>query len=58
MNKSLIIYPKENDPNSPFLNLPSVAYDFVLAASSGDRHLGRVGVDPSRIIPEKPVNVG
>jgi hydroxyquinol 1,2-dioxygenase len=58
VNKSLIIYPKENDPNSPFPKLLSVHYDFILAAASGDRHFGRVGVDPSRIIPEKPVKVG
>jgi protocatechuate 3,4-dioxygenase beta subunit len=46
---SLIITLKENDPTSPLPNLPSLRYDFQLAATSQhELHSGRVGADPSQ----------
>jgi hydroxyquinol 1,2-dioxygenase len=50
VNESLITSVNQNDPSSPFPNLPSIQYDFQLAkASTQDRISGRVGADPSQI---------
>jgi protocatechuate 3,4-dioxygenase beta subunit len=47
---SLITTVKRNDPASPLPNLPSLRYDFQLAAASRhELHSGRVGADPSQI---------
>ena len=46
---SLVADPKPNDPESPFGALPSIRFDFKLAAMQ-DGSSGRVGADPSQII--------
>ena len=51
---SLVTEPKANDAASPFPNLPSVRYDFVLAAAPADTQSGRVGADPSQLL-KRPV---
>jgi len=48
-NESLITAPKPANPESPFVNLPSIHYDFKLAAVQ-DAASGRVGADPSQIV--------
>jgi hydroxyquinol 1,2-dioxygenase len=47
---SLVVNVKENDPAAPMKNLPSIQYDFRLAALAGDAVTGRVGADPSQIV--------
>jgi protocatechuate 3,4-dioxygenase beta subunit len=47
---SLIVHVKPNDAASPIPNLPSIKYDFQLAALAGDAVSGRVGADPSQIV--------
>ncbi|HEX5230220.1 MAG TPA: dioxygenase [Bryobacteraceae bacterium] len=54
-NESLITAPKENDPASPFGALPSIHFDFTLAAAHDGRS-GRVGADPAQIV-GKPAEV-
>lgn len=50
VNESLIATIKKSDPASPLPNLPSLRYDFQLAASSlYESSSGRVGADPSQI---------
>jgi hydroxyquinol 1,2-dioxygenase len=49
VTESLVAEPKKNDPDSPFPDLPSIRYDFTLAAAR-DAHSGRVGADPSQIV--------
>jgi hydroxyquinol 1,2-dioxygenase len=49
VNESLIISVNKNDPASPLPKLPSVRYDFRLAAASKQDVSGRVGADPSQI---------
>jgi len=50
VNESLIATVKSSDPASPLPNLPSLRYDFQLAAVSQREVIsGRVGVDPSQI---------
>jgi hypothetical protein len=39
----------KNDPASPLPKLPSIRYDFRLAAASKRDVSGRVGADPSQI---------
>ncbi len=46
---SLVAYVKENDPNSPFTDVPAIKFDFQLA-SAKDALSGRVGADPSQIV--------
>jgi hydroxyquinol 1,2-dioxygenase len=48
VTESLVANPKPNDPESPFGALPSICFDFALAAAS-DGLSGRVGADPSQI---------
>jgi protocatechuate 3,4-dioxygenase beta subunit len=45
---SLVTETKTNDPDSPFPNLPTIRFDFALAAAAADGS-GRVGADPSQI---------
>jgi catechol 1,2-dioxygenase/hydroxyquinol 1,2-dioxygenase len=47
---SLIVHVNPNDPVSPLPGLPSIHYDFQLAALAGDAVSGRVGADPSQIV--------
>ncbi len=48
VNESLIVSVNKNDPSSPLPKLPSIRYDFRLAAAK-DKMSGRVGADPSQI---------
>jgi protocatechuate 3,4-dioxygenase beta subunit len=50
VTSSLVTEPKSGDSSSPFPNLPSVRYDFVLAPAPQDAHSGRVGADPSQLL--------
>jgi protocatechuate 3,4-dioxygenase beta subunit len=47
---SLVTESKSADSSSPFPNLPSVRYDFVLAAAAKSAGSGRVGADPSQLL--------
>lgn len=50
VNESLITSVNKSDPSSPFPHLPSIRYDFRLAAAAkADTMSGRVGADPSKI---------
>jgi hydroxyquinol 1,2-dioxygenase len=48
VTESLVTEPK-TDPDSPFPNLPSIRFNFTLAAAT-DAMSGRVGADPSQIV--------
>lgn len=48
VNESLIVPLNKKDPASPLPNLPSIRFDFRLAAAK-DQMSGRVGADPSQI---------
>jgi len=50
-NESLITAPKPGDSGSPFGALPGIHFDFKLAAAA-DAGSGRVGADPSQIVPK------
>lgn len=52
VSESLITAVNRNDPASPFPDLPSIRYDFLLAKASAKDVSGRVGADPSRITTE------
>jgi len=54
---SLVADPKPNDPESPFGALPSIRFDFTLAAAK-DGLSGRVGADPSQITTKKAAENG
>jgi hydroxyquinol 1,2-dioxygenase len=49
VTESLIGTVKTDDPASPLPTLPSLHYDFQLAAASHELLSGRVGADPSQI---------
>ncbi len=49
VSESLVISVNKNDPSSPLPKLPSIRYDFRLAAASKGDASGRVGADPSQI---------
>lgn len=49
VTESLVADPKPNDAHSPFGPLPSIPFDFKLAAAQ-DALSGRVGADPSQIV--------
>jgi len=51
---SLVTEPTSGDSSSPFPNLPSVRYDFVLAAAGKNEASARVGADPSQFV-KQPV---
>ena len=53
---SLVTETAKNDPESPFPNLPSIRFDFTLAAASTKDAMGRVGADPSQIT-KRPATV-
>ena len=46
---SLVTETVANDPDSPFGELPSIRFDFTLAAAAAQEATGRVGADPSQI---------
>jgi hydroxyquinol 1,2-dioxygenase len=47
---SLVTETVLGDPASPFPDLPSIRFDFTLAAADAKRESGRVGADPSQIL--------
>jgi protocatechuate 3,4-dioxygenase beta subunit len=47
---SLVTETVVNDPMSPFQDLPSIRFDFTLAAADAANASGRVGADPSQIL--------
>jgi protocatechuate 3,4-dioxygenase beta subunit len=49
VDESLITKVNKNDPESPFPKLPSIRFDFRLAAAAAKAASGRVGADPSRV---------
>jgi hydroxyquinol 1,2-dioxygenase len=49
VSESLVISVNKNDASSPLPKLPSIRYDFRLAAASKQDVSGRVGADPSQI---------
>jgi len=49
VSQSLVISPRENDPDSPVPGVPSARYDFSLGRASAEGD-GRVGADPSQIV--------
>ena len=50
VDESLITKVNKNDPASPFPNLPSIRFDFRLAATAAKAASGRVGADPSKVM--------
>jgi len=53
---SLVVDIQDRNGDSPFKGIPSIRYDFTLAAAK-DAHSGRVGADPSQIVAQT-VEVG
>ena len=49
VSSSLVVSPRENDPDAPIKGVPAIRYDFRLGRASGD-DAGRVGADPSQIL--------
>jgi protocatechuate 3,4-dioxygenase beta subunit len=49
VSSSLLVSPRENDPDAPIKGVPAIRYDFRLGRASGDG-AGRVGADPSQIL--------
>ncbi len=54
VTESLVTETTANDPHSPFPDLPSIRFDFRLAAAKAEDSSGRVGADPSQITTAKP----
>ena len=52
---SLTTEPRVGDHSSPFPNLPSVHYDFVMAPAASGAASGRVGADPAQFV-KQPVS--
>ena len=50
VTESLVTKVNEKDPNSPIASLPSIQFDFQLAAATAKDMTGRVGADPSQIV--------
>jgi hydroxyquinol 1,2-dioxygenase len=49
VSSSLVVSPREDDPDAPIKGIPAIRYDFRLGRASGD-DAGRVGADPSQIL--------
>lgn len=49
VSSSLVVSPRDDDPDAPIKGVAAIRYDFRLAPSSGDGD-GRVGADPSQIL--------
>jgi hypothetical protein len=47
-----VVEPNLKDPNSPIAGIPSIRFDFRLAAAE-NQEMGRVGADPSEIVAAK-----
>jgi len=50
VSHSLVVHPREGDPEAPIQGVPAIRYDFRLSRAAGDGG-GRVGADPSRLLP-------
>ena len=50
VTESLVTDITPDDPKSPFPDLPSIQFDFQLAAARAEDAPGRVGADPSEIV--------
>jgi protocatechuate 3,4-dioxygenase beta subunit len=50
VTESLVTKVNEKDPSSPIPALPSIKFDFKLAAATAKDMTGRVGADPSQIV--------
>jgi hydroxyquinol 1,2-dioxygenase len=51
VSTSLVVSPRDNDPDAPIKGIPAIRYDFRLGRAAGD-DTGRVGADPSQILPK------
>jgi hydroxyquinol 1,2-dioxygenase len=51
VSQSLVVTPRQGVPGAPRGDLPAVQYDFRLSRRGTDDTGGRVGADPSRILP-------
>ena len=51
VSPSLIVRPERDVPGSPLPGLPAIHYDFRLSRQAGAASGGRVGADPSRLMP-------
>ena len=49
VSSSLVVSPRDDDPDAPIKGVPAIRYDFRLGRASGDE-TGRVGADPSQIL--------
>jgi len=49
VSTSLVVVPRDNDPDAPIKGMPAIRYDFRLGVAAGDE-TGRVGADPSQIL--------
>jgi hydroxyquinol 1,2-dioxygenase len=49
VSESLVTDVRQNDPNSPVPNLPSIHFDFTLGVAAAEGS-GRVGADPSQFV--------
>lgn len=49
VSSSLVVTPKQDDPEAPTPGIPAIRYDFVLGRQTGDA-TGRVGADPAQIL--------
>lgn len=49
VSSSLVVTPRDNDPDAPVKGMPAIRYDFRLGVASDDE-TGRVGADPSQIL--------
>ena len=49
VSSSLVVSPRDNDPDAPIKGIPAIRYDFRLGRAA-DNETGRVGADPSQIL--------
>ena len=49
VSTSLVVQPRDNDPEAPIKGMPAIRYDFRLGVAAGGE-TGRVGADPSQIL--------
>lgn len=49
VSTSLVVQPRDDDPDAPAKGMPAIRYDFRLGVASGGE-TGRVGADPAQIL--------
>jgi hydroxyquinol 1,2-dioxygenase len=49
VSQSLVVSPRDDDPEAPIKGIPAIRYDFRLGVAAGSDS-GRVGADPSQIV--------